>query len=136
MIKEKIPKIPIFILVILLLIGFVNASDVNETSIHDNDIENYLNKNLPDYSKSTNNQNNPVLIIDTIKDTHYTDNVSVSGSLKDNNGKYLKDSPVNFNINGANYKNVTIIMVSFILTIKQEPWEKTMLLFPLTKIII
>ena len=107
MIKEKIPQISIFILVILLVIGFVNASDVNETNIHDNAIDNNLNKNLPDYTKSTNNQNNPVLIIDTIKDTHYTDNVSVSGSLKDNNGKYLKDSSVNFNINGANYKNVT-----------------------------
>ena len=92
MIKEKIPQISIFILVILLVIGFVNASDVNETNIHDNAIDNNLNKNLPDYTKSTNNQNNPVLIIDTIKDTHYTDNVSVSGSLKDNNGKYLKDS--------------------------------------------
>ena len=107
MIKEKIPEISIFILVILLLIGFVNASDVNETNIHDNDIENYLNKNLPEYTKSANNQNNPVLIMDTIKDTHYTDNVSVSGSLKDDNGKYLKDSSVNFNINGANYKNIT-----------------------------
>ena len=91
MIKEKIPEISIFILVILLLIGFVNASDVNETNIHDNDIENYLNKNLPEYTKSANNQNNPVLIMDTIKDTHYTDNVSVSGSLKNDNGKYLKD---------------------------------------------
>lgn len=136
MIKEKIPQISIFILVIVLLIGFVNASNVNETNIHDNAIDNNLNKNLPDYTKSANNQNNPVLIMDTIKDTHYTDNVSVSGSLKDNNGKYLKDSSINFNINGANYKNVQMTRVSFILTIKQELWAKTTLLFPLTKIII
>jgi len=105
--KNKKLKISFLIMLLVLLVGFVSASNITDDYEQKNISEKCLIKDDSNSLKSGVKPSSTVLSIDPIQDTCYTDKVNIQGTLKSDDGTYLTNTYVNIDVNGAKYKNIT-----------------------------
>lgn len=139
MIYKKTKMILFFIIVITLLIGIVNAANVqseekvldesasavikDEINFQENVLENtqtddLINKKSINDNKESSNKTKTSLIVKDIPDTQYYDPISISGTLSNSSGKALKNCTIYINLNGDIYQRKTNVNGSFVYNTK------------------
>ncbi|MBE6486926.1 MAG: hypothetical protein E7Z85_08820 [Methanosphaera stadtmanae] len=121
---KSIKKFFIFFSLLIILVGIVSATEIEEDSDVKNSTENVeesmfsdttilqsnsivekKDKNIFKSDKPTKTSTIPTKIsIDSINNTQYTDNVTISGNYKDVTGRILRYTPLSLKINSNTYQ--------------------------------
>ena len=134
MINKKTKKIMLFIMLMFLFIGIVNATSIDSNdniddestktmicennNSQDNIIDcsltnNIIEKKTKNESKNSPNKTTTSIKLDNIPEIQYSDSVTISGSLKDSNENTINNATLSITLNGKQYQTITNINGKF-----------------------
>lgn len=119
--NSKVFKMFFCLILVLLLLGYVTASNTDDDTTLINDSTLTKNSGMGDNSINENELTTPIgteILVDPIEDTHFSDNFTITGNHRGKDGKALKNSKLNVDIDGLNYNTKTNSNGTFTLKLK------------------